>query len=97
MTILLPTLIYEPDEQNRVHILSLLSSCAEKCNGQFPVLLSTGRMGQAMKCVSDQSEIILVIVGVVDMKKAGRQIFALESLSTERNRDNYILYWIHLQ
>lgn len=93
---MLPTLIYEPDEKNRVHILSLLSGCAEKCNGQFPVLLSTGRMGEAMKCVGGQSEIILVIVGVEDAKKDGGQIFELERLLTERNRDNYTLYWMHL-
>lgn len=93
---MLPTLIYEPDEKNRIHILSLLSDCAEKCNGQFPVLLSTGRMEDAMKCVDGQSEILLVIVGVADVKKDGGQIFELERLSTERNRDNYTLYWMHM-
>lgn len=93
---MLPTLIYEPDEKNRVHILSLLSGCAEKCDGQFPVLLSTGKMREAMKCVNSQSEIILMIVGVEDAKKEGEQIFELERLSAERNRENYTLYWMHL-
>ena len=96
MTILLPTLIYEPDGKNRVHILSLLSACAEKCNGQFPILLSTGKMDEAMKCIGGQSEILLVIIGVVDVKRDGGQVFELERLSSERNRDNYTLYWIHL-
>lgn len=93
---MLPILIYEPDEKNRVHILSLLSGCAEKCGGQFPILLSTGRMEEAIKCVGGRNEIILLIVGVVDAKKDGGHIFELERLSTERNRDNYTLYWMHL-
>lgn len=96
MTALLPTLIYEPDEKSRAHILSLLSGCEEKCSGQFPILLSTGRMGEAMKCVGGQSEITLVIIGVMDAKKNSRQVFELERLSAERNRDNYTLYWMHL-
>ena len=93
---MLPTLIYEPDEKNRVHILSLLNECEEKCHGQFQVLLSTGRMEEVMKCAGGQSEILMVIIGVVDMKKDGGRIFELERLLTQHNRDNYVLYWLHL-
>lgn len=93
---LLPTLIYEPDAKNRAHISSLLSVCAEKCNGQFPILLSTGGIKEAIRCVSGQSGILLAVVGVVDVKKDGKQIFELERLLRERNRDNYTLYWLHL-
>lgn len=93
---MLPTLIYEPDAQNRAHIPSLLSGCAEKCDGQFPILLSTGNMGEAMRCAGEQSGILLVIVGVVDAERDGKQIFELERLLIERNRDTYTLYWLHL-
>jgi len=96
VTGLLPTLIYEPDAQNRAHILSLLSGCAEKCDGQFPILLSTGKMGEAMRCADGQSGILLVIVGVLDAEKDGKRIFELERLLIERNRDTYTLYWLHL-
>lgn len=94
MMALLPTLVYEPDEKCRAHILSLLSVCEEKCGGQFPILLSTGRIGEALKCAGGQREITLVIIGVADAKKD--EIFQLERLSTERNRDNYTLFWMHL-
>ena len=96
MTSLLPTLIYEPDAKNRAHILSLLSGCAEKCDGQFPILLSTGKIGEAMRCAGGQSGILLVIVGVVDAERDGKQSFELEQLLIERNRDTYTLYWVHL-
>lgn len=93
---MLPTLIYEPDAKNRTHILSLLSDCAEKCSGQFPILLSTGKMGEAMRCAGGQSGILLAIVGVVDVEKDRKRIFELEQLLIERNRDTYTLYWMHL-
>ncbi len=92
---MLPTLIYEPDGKNRAHILTLLSACAEKCSGQFPILLSTGRMGEAMRCAGGQSGILLVIAGVADAEKDRQQIFELERLLIEQNRDNYTVYWLH--
>ncbi len=93
---MLPTLIYEPDAENRAHILSLISGCAEKCGGPFPILLSTGKMGEAMRCAGGQSGILLVIVGVEDAEKDGTRIFELDRLLIERNRDTYTLFWLHL-